>query len=336
MTGVGTKAPRRAVPWREWMRRGQSTLALAAIVVLAILISPTASDGSLIFLQFGNLTDIVRQVSLIGIVAVAMTFVILTAGIDLSVGSILALSTSLVAMSLTRAWAGTSFPLHIAYAILAAVAASAAVGAVNGAVIATLRIQPFIVTLATMIGVRGLAKWLTGNANIDIGFGDDVAARFASIFRQKSVVIGSYAFFAAAFWLLLSRTVFGRHVRAIGDNEKAAEYAGLPIRATKTWVYMLSGLLSGFAGVLYAAENHQGNPNAGVAYELDAIAAVVIGGTRLSGGKGSIGGTIVGTLIMGVLTNMLRLKNVDSNVEMMIKAVIIVLAVAVQRNRNSN
>jgi ribose transport system permease protein len=132
--------------------------------------------------------------------------------------------------------------------------------------------------------------------------------------------------------VVLARTVFGRYARAIGDNEKAAEYAGLPIRRTKIWVYTLSGLLSGVAGVLYAAENHQGNPNAGVAYELDAIAGVVIGGTRLSGGQGSISGTIVGTLIMGILTNMLRLNNVDSNVEMMIKAVIIVLAVAVQKN----
>ncbi len=187
-----------------------------------------------------------------------------------------------------------------------------------------------------MIGVRGLAKWLTNNQNIDIGFGRDLAAAFASIFREKAIVIGAYAVSAALFWLLLARTVFGRHVRAVGDNEKAAEYAGLPIRATKIWVYTLSGLFTGIAGVLYAAENHQGNPNAGVAYELDAIAAVVIGGTRLSGGKGSISGTIVGTLIMGVLTNMLRLNNVDSNVEMMIKAVIIVLAVAVQHERNGN
>jgi len=201
----------------------------------------------------------------------------------------------------------------------------------NGAVVAFVRIQPFVVTLASMIGVRGLAKWLSKNENIDIGFGRDVAAEFASLFRQKAIVIGSYAIAAAVFWMLLGRTVFGRHVRAIGDNETAAEYAGLPIRRTKIWVYTLSGLLAGLAGVLYTAENHQGNPNAGVAYELDAIAAVVIGGTRLSGGKGSISGTIVGTLIMGVLTNMLRLNNVDSNVEMMVKAVIIVLAVAVQR-----
>jgi ribose/xylose/arabinose/galactoside ABC-type transport system permease subunit len=213
------------------------------------------------------------------------------------------------------------------------VIACAAAGAVNGAIIALTGVQPFIVTLASMIGVRGLAKWLTNNQNIDIGFGRDLAAGFAAIFREKAIVIGAYVAAAAVFWTLLARTVFGRHVRATGDNEKAARYAGLPVRRTRIWVYTLSGLLSGIAGVLYAAENHQGNPNAGVAYELDAIAAVVIGGTRLSGGKGTIAGTIVGTLIMGVLTNMLRLNNVDSNVEMMIKATIIVLAVAVQRGR---
>jgi ribose transport system permease protein len=313
------------------LRRARSLAALLGILLLAIAISPTASDGSRIFLEAGNLTDILRQVSLIGIISLAMTLVILTGGIDLSVGSILALSTALAAMFLTR-----GYTTHMAVAILAAVAAAALAGALNGVVIARTGIQPFIVTLASMIGVRGLAKWLTNNQNIDIGFGKDLAAGFAAIFREKAIVIGAYAGAAALFWVVLARTVFGRHVRAVGDNEKAAEYAGLPIRATKIWVYTLSGLFTGFAGVLYAAENHQGNPNAGVAYELDAIAAVVIGGTRLSGGKGSISGTIVGTLIMGVLTNMLRLNNVDSNVEMMIKAAIIVLAVAVQRERNGN
>jgi ribose transport system permease protein len=326
-------APARRLAGIRKLAKAQSLAALAGIVLLAILISPTAADGSRIFLQIGNLTDILRQVSLIGIIALAMTYVILTGGIDLSVGSILALSTALVSMGLTRAWQTTPYGWHIALAMGAAMAASALVGTLNGVVIAATRIQPFIVTLAAMIGVRGLAKWLTDNQNIDIGFGRDVAAEFAAVFRQKAIVVGAYAAGAAIFWVMLARTVFGRHVRAIGDNEKAAEYAGLPIRQTKVWVYTLSGLLSGLAGVLYAAENHQGNPNAGVAYELDAIAAVVIGGTRLSGGKGGISGTIVGTLIMGVLTNMLRLNNVDSNVEMMIKAVIIVLAVAVQRGQ---
>jgi ribose transport system permease protein len=313
------------------LRNLQSVVGFAGIFVLAVVLSPSAIDGSRIFLQPGNLSDIVRQVSVIGIIALAMTFVILTAGIDLSVGSMLALSTSVVAMVLTRTFAGLSYLSHITLAIFAALLVTTLAGVVNGAVLVSVRIQPFVVTLASMIGVRGLAKWLTSNANIDIGFGQDVAAAFAAIWRQKLVVIGSYIGLSALFWLVLSYTVFGRHVRAIGDNERAARYSGLPIRRNKIIVYALSGLMAGFAGILYAAENHQGNPNAGVAYELDAIAAVVIGGTSLAGGKGSIGGTIVGTLTIGVLTNMLRLNNVDSNIEMMIKAVIIVLAVAVQR-----
>jgi ribose transport system permease protein len=312
----------------------KSVGALAAIFILAALISPVAGDGSNIFLQVGNLTDILRQVSIIGIISLAMTFVILTGGIDLSVGSMLALSTIVVTLVLTR-WhfSSASDSTTIALALLSAVAVSTACGAVGGLVIALFDVQPFVVTLAGMIGVRGLAKWLSDNANIDIGFGVDTASRFAAIFRGKTITISCFAIAAVLFALLLSRTVFGRYVRAVGDNERAALYAGLPIRTVKLWVYSLSGLLAGFAGVLYAAENHQGNPNAGVGYELDSIAAVVIGGTQLSGGKGTISGTIIGTLMIGVLTNMLRLKNVDSNIEMMIKAGIILLAVAVQRQR---
>ena len=329
------RAPRRPAWSHTWWLRLQSFAGLAGILILAVIFSPTASDGGRIFLQPGNLTDILRQSALIGIIALAMTFVILTAGIDLSVGSTLALSTSVVAMLLTRPFPQLGPGTHMLLAILAALAASTAAGLANGITIATLEVQPFVVTLATMIGIRGLAKWLTGNANIDIGFGQDVAASFAEIFRQKAVVITSYAVLSLIFGLMLAKTVFGRYVRAVGDNEKAARYTGLPIRGVKIAVYALSGLLSGAAGVLYAAGNHQGNPNAGVAYELDAIAAVVIGGTRLAGGKGTISGTIVGTLIMGVLTNMLRLNNVDSNVEMMVKAVIIVLAVALQGKRSA-
>jgi ribose transport system permease protein len=312
--------------------RVPSLSALLLLVVIAVILSPTAADGSRIFFEWGNLGDVLRQVSLIGIMALGMTFVILTGGIDLSVGSVLALSTAIVAMGLAH---GMPWPPNIQMiaSISLALLACATVGALNGLVVARLRVQPFIVTLASMIGIRGFAKWLTGNENIDIGFGEDVAAQFASLFREKAVVIGAYLTATAVFWALLAKTVFGRHVRAIGDNPKAAVYAGLPIMRTQVMVYTLAGILAGLAGVLYAAENHQGNPNAGVAYELDAIAAVVIGGTRLSGGQGTIIGTLVGTLIMGVLTNLLRLKNVDSNIEMMVKAVIIVLAAAMQRRR---
>jgi ribose transport system permease protein len=318
---------------RSRLFRVPSLIALLVLIALAAIVSPTTSDGSRIFFELGNLTDILRQVSVIGIISLGMTLVILTGGIDLSVGSVLALSTGLVATVLTAPWLAGSPLLHMALAIAIAILGCGAVGALNGIVIARLKVQPFIVTLAAMIGIRGFAKWFTGNENIDIGFGRDVAAQFAAIFRGKEVVIGSYAALALLFGLLLSKTVFGRHVRAVGDNPIASLYAGLPIFRTQLWVYTLTGLLAGFAGVLYAAENHQGNPNAGVAYELDAIAAVVIGGTRLSGGQGTIAGTVIGTLIMGVLTNMLRLNDIDSNVEMMIKAVIIVLAVAVQGTR---
>ena len=318
---------------RQSSFEARSLLALVGIVTLAGITSPKTFGGANIFFQLGNLTDVLRQISLIGIIALSMTFVILTAGIDLSVGSLLAFSSAVTAMGLTRHWGGTSIHTHLVLAMMVAIVLTTLVGTLNGIVIAKLRVQPFIVTLASMIGVRGLAKWATNNENVDLGFGTDAASRFAAIFRMKAVVISSYGVLAVIFGIVLMRTVFGRYVRAIGDNERAALYTGLPIQTVKIWVYALSGVLSGYAGVLYAAANHQGNPNAGNAYELDAIAAVVIGGTRLAGGRGSIIGTILGTLIMGVLTNMLRLNNVDSNAEMMIKAVIIVLAVVIQRER---
>ena len=309
----------------------QSGLGLLIIVVLAVLTSPRSGAGDRIFLEVGNLTDILRQVSEIGIMAVGMTLVILTAGIDLSVGSTLALSTSIAGLCLTT-WApaaGTSG--KILFAVACALAGSALVGALNGFVIANLRIQPFIVTLASMIGIRGLARRLTNNTNIDFGFGSDAGSVFARLGSDKTTVIVVFVIVFAVFSVLLSRTVFGRRVRAIGDNETAAVYAGLPIKRTKIYVYTWCGLLAGLAGVIYAAQNHQGNPNAGISYELEAIAAVVIGGTSLAGGKGSMAGTLIGTLIMGILTNMLRLNNVDSNTEMMLKAVIIIAAVWIQQ-----
>ncbi len=164
-----------------------------------------------------------------------------------------------------------------------------------------------------------------------MGFGSDVASVFARIGSEKGVVVGSFVVVFAAFSIILSRTVFGRRIKAIGDNQTAALYAGLPIRRIKIYVYALCGLLSGLAGVIHAAQNHQGNPNAGMSYELEAIAAVVICGTSLAGGKGTMAGTLVGTLIVGILTNMLRLNNVDSNTEMMLKAVIIIGAVWIQQ-----
>jgi ribose transport system permease protein len=312
--------------------RLQSGIGLIALIVLALIISPRSPRGGLVFLQLGNLTDILRQVSEIGIISLGMTFVIITGGIDLSVGTILALASSISALFVTTMALPFQGGVAICVGALAAVLSAGLVGLVNGLVIARWSLQPFVVTLATMIGVRGLARWLTGNSNIDLGFGSDTGSAFAAAFSSKLVVIGSYVLLTIGAAILLSKTLFGRYARAIGDNEKAARYAGLPIARVRILVYTLTGALAGYAGVLHAAQNHQGNPNSGVAYELDSIAAVVIGGTSLLGGSGSIFGTVIGTLIMGVLTNILRLKNVDTNLEMMLKAVIIVVAVWLQQS----
>lgn len=314
--------------------RIQSVIGLVLIVIVAILVSPTdRRSGTLIFLTQANLSDILRQVSEIGIIALAMTFVILTAGIDLCVGSMLALSASLVAKLLTEWQPQVSPVVHIALAISAVLIITAGLGALNGLIISRFKMQAFIVTLAAMIGYRGLARWLTGNANIDIGFGEDVSAVFSDALSQKVIVIGAFALLALLFMIVLTRTVFGRYVRALGDNAQAASYAGLPVLRTQVMVYMLAGLMAGIAGIIHCAQNHQGSPNDGVSYELEAIAAVVIGGSSLAGGKGTIWGTIVGTLIMGILTNIFRLRGVDTNVEMMVKAVIIIMAVRLQQRK---
>ena len=322
-----------AIP--PWLARLQVIASLVVIFVLAIVFSPRAGDDSIIFLDPGNLTDVLRQQAEIGIIALGMTLVILSGGIDLSVGSVVALSASVVAMGLVRWTPSLSPALHMAAAMAVAVAVCTAVGALNGALIARLRIQPFIMTLASMIGVRGMTRWLTDNTNIDFGFGQDLSARFSTLYANKGLDIGVWVVLIVVFAVLLRYTSFGRYTRAVGENEKAAFFTGLPIRRVKLAVYTLSGFATGLVGIIHAARSHQGNPNDGVAYELDAIAAVVIGGTPLSGGQGSIFGTVIGTLIMGILTNILRLRLIDANLELMIKAVIIVTAVWLQSNRKT-
>lgn len=305
---------------------------LALVVILAIILSPVQrKSGSLIFLTFDNISDIVRQVSENGIIALGMTLVIISAGIDLSVGCILALSATLVAKLLTQ-WQPESISpaFHIVLCIVLTLLVCSLCGTIMGSVISKFKIQPFIVTLAGMIGLRGFAKYITGNTNIDIGFSEDTSSIFADYVSPKFVVIGIFIISAIIFYLILTRTIFGLRVKSIGDNANASKYAGLPVARTLIAVYTISGFMSGLAGILHAAQNHQGSPNDGVSYELDAIAAVVIGGANMNGGKGSIFGTVIGALILGILTNMFRLRGIDINVEMMFKALIIVIAVKLQ------
>lgn len=311
---------------------------LVLVLVLAILMSPEQrKTGDIIFLTFDNLSDIMRQVSENGIIALGMTLVIISGGIDLSAGSVLALSATLIA-KLLKQWSPQELSpdMHIVLCVVITLAVCAACGTVMGSVIARFKIQPFIVTLAGMIGLRGFARYLTDNANIDIGFSEDTSAIFADAVSQKFIVISVFIIMAIIFYIVLTRTVFGLRVKSIGDNANASKYAGLPVSKILIAVYAISGLMCGLAGILHAAQNHQGSPNDGVSYELDAIAAVVIGGANMNGGKGSIIGTVIGALILGILTNMFRLRGIDINVEMMFKAVIIIIAVKMQTTDKSH
>ena len=317
--------------WKYFKHHGQPFIGLVLILILGTILSPRASDRTIVFLSPGNLTDVILQQSEIGIIALAMTFVIIGAGIDLSVGSVLAFSACVSALTLMVWNPHGPTVVQIGLAIAAAILGGSAMGALNGLVITRLRLQPFVMTLATMIGVRGFTKWLTGNVNVDLGFGTSPSGQFAELFSSKPFAISLWVLLAIIAHLILSRTIYGRYLRAIGENERAATYTGLPVRGVRLAAYIGCGALAALAGLIHAARSHQGNPNDGVGYELDAIAAVVIGGTALAGGRGSIIGTVTGTLVLGLLTNVLRLHMVDSNVELMIKAVIIIAAVWLQR-----
>ncbi len=317
--------------WKHLKLHGQPFIGLVLILILGTALSPRAGDGTIVFLSPGNLSDVLLQQSEIGIISLAMTFVIIGAGIDLSVGSVLALSACVSALTLMVWHPHGATAFQIGLAISASLAGGALVGALNGLVITRIRLQPFVMTLATMIGVRGFSKWLTGNVNVDLGFGAIPSGRFAELFSSKPFAISLWIALAVVAHLILARTVYGRYLRAIGENERAAVYTGLPVRGVRLATYVACGALAALAGLIHAARSHQGNPNDGVGYELDAIAAVVIGGTALAGGHGSIIGTVTGTLVLGLLTNVLRLHMVDSNLELMIKAVIIVAAVWLQR-----
>jgi ribose transport system permease protein len=304
-------------------------LGLIVVFVLACVFSPTRR-GELVFLNVGNLTDILRQISEKGILAVGMTFVILAGGIDLSVGSVLALAATLSAVLLMN-W-GLGAPAAVALVLVAGLA----VGAVNAAVITVGRIQSFVVTLAMMSAARGLARLASGGSGVEIGYGAGGADPSFALVGAK---IGSYVpipaiiFLAtvAIAWVVLNRTRFGRHVQAIGSNEVASRLSGVATNRVRFGVFAISGLLAALAGLIHCAQLEQGNPNDGVAYELDAIAAVVIGGTSLMGGTGTVVGTLVGTLIIGIINNILGLNNVSADLQLILKGAIIVGAVLLQR-----
>jgi inositol transport system permease protein len=304
-------------------RPAQLSLAIALAILMAVL-----SIARPAFLSPANLINLLRQISINGILAVGVTYVLLTGGVDLSLGSVVAL-TGVVAAHLAH-------PAELpALAVLAGILAGGVCGAVNGFVITRGRVAPFIATLGMMTAARGLALLASGGrpvSNLAEGFtrigSGDVA----------SIPVPVLVLFAVA---LVSRVVLrnmrlGRRIYAVGGNEHAARASGVNVRAIKMWAYTICGALAGLAGVVLAARITTGQPNAGIGYELDAIAAVVIGGTSLNGGVGGVGGTILGALLMGVINNGLDLLNVSSYYQQVVKGAIIVGAVWLDRSKDKS
>jgi ribose transport system permease protein len=295
-------------------------------LVLLVLVCVIATARYEAFLTPENLLNVLRQNSMLGIIALGMTFVILTGGIDLSVGSLLAVAGVIAANLADRG---------LVIALIAAVAATTVLGLINGVVIAKARIQPFIVTLGMMIAARGIALAVTNEQNVRI---PATATEFAWLgqgliagFLPVPILILLIVF--AIGWLILNYTRFGRHVFALGDNDEAARLMGLNIDRVTILVYTISGLLAGLAGVILASRLYTGSPTEGVGRELDAIAAVVVGGTLLTGGKGSVVSTLYGVLLLGVIFNLFNLEGQISPWWQLVFRGAILLAVVILQNR---
>jgi ribose transport system permease protein len=293
-------------------RQFGTVIGLAALCVVLWILTPY-------FLTVSNLLNIAEQTSINAIVAVGMTFVILSGGIDLSVGSIVALSGVVLGTALQG---GQPIPVALLLGLLVGLAC----GLANGALISWGGLPPFIVTLGTMSIARGAALLFTEGRPVS---GFDASFRVLATGRAGFIpapVIAMVLVYAVAHFAL-TRTTFGRYVYAIGGNEEATRLSGVAIRFHKTMIYGVSGLMSAAAAVILTARLNSAQPIAGMMYELDAIAATVIGGTSLMGGEGSLGGTLVGALIMGVLRNGLNLLGVSSFLQQIVIGGVIVVAV---------
>ncbi len=309
--------------------------AIIGILLLFIVLLAALTAGK--FLQAQNLINVIRQVSAIGIIAIGMTFVIIARGIDLSVGSILAVA-AVVGSSLAqlptasnKMYAGLQLPAIIG--ILAGLAVGALLGLVNGSLVAGFHIAPFIATLGMMTAARGMALIYSGGRPLStldpaynwVGQGD---------IGPIPVPIIIFALVAVVAHLMLTRTRFGRHVFAYGGNEQAARVSGINVSRINLGIFTLTGLLAGLAGVMLSARIGSGNPQLGTGIELDAITAAVIGGTSFTGGIGTVWGTIVGALIIGIINNGLDLLNVSPFMQQVVKGAIIVVAIIIDERKN--
>jgi ribose transport system permease protein len=308
-------------------KRFQSVLAL---LVMMVVLSHFTDR----FATAENGWNILRQISVNLCLSIGLTLVILSGGIDLSVGAVLALAGAIAAQLLKTGVALPAWGVHLDFTVAGAVAVGVAVGGLlglaNGIAITRLLLPPFVATLAMLSIARGLTLLETGGFPIT---GLDPAFGFigTGVWLGVPMPVWVVAVLAVAATVLCRRTPFGRHLYAVGGSERAARLTGLRVDRIKVAVYVLGGALSGLAGVMVTARLDSAQPNAGLGYELDAIAAVVIGGTSLAGGRGSIAGTVLGCLIIGVLNNGLALLDVSPFWQQVIKGLVIVAAVALDR-----
>lgn len=310
--------------WSKW-KNGQAVnlLKSQSIVVALVAIFIFASiqyDG---FLSFFNLTNVLRQASIIGLLAIGMTFVIITRGIDLSVGSVLALG-GVLAAKLSG--------YGIIVSLVVPIVACGLLGLLNGLIITKLQVNPFIATLSTMLGIRGVAYIMTGEVSVSV---DQVGDGFTVLGRGEIagipipviifLLILVAAIYAAKHWPI------GRHIYAVGGNEEAAKMMGLSVHRVKISVYLFSGVLSGLAGVILTSRLGAGQPVAGEGYELQAIAAVILGGTLLTGGIGKVSGTFVGVLILALITNIFNMQgNISTWWQNVLMGLILLVVVILQ------
>ncbi|MBB5172396.1 ribose transport system permease protein [Texcoconibacillus texcoconensis] len=297
-------------------------IGLLLIMIIITLINPS-------FLSLTNLLNLLRQVSINALIAFGMTFVILTGGIDLSVGSTLALSSAVGASLMASG-------VDPVLAVLIGLLTGAILGAMNGVFIAKGKVAPFIATLATMTIYRGLTLLLTDGRPVS-GLGDSAAFELFGRGYLLGLPVPAITMMIAfvILYLILKKTTFGRRVYAVGGNEEVALLSGIKVDRIKIYVYSLTGFLAALAGMILTSRLNSAQPTAGQMYELDAIAAVVIGGTSLTGGRGWIVGTLIGALIIGTLNNGLNLLGVSSFVQQVVKGSVILLAVLIDRKKNA-
>lgn len=308
---------------KQWLLEQKSLIALIVLIIAVSFSSPN-------FFTVNNLFNILQQTSVNAIIAVGMTLVILTSGIDLSVGSLLAL-TGAVAASLV------GLEVNAFIAIAAALMLGAGVGAVTGVIIAKGKVQAFIATLVMMLILRGATLQFSNGSALNLGMSDnsDLFEWFGigePLGVPTPIWIMAIVFIAA--WYLLNHTRLGRYIYALGGNEAATRLSGISVDRVKIVVYALCGLLAALAGIIEVGRLSSAQPTAGGGYELDAIAAVVLGGTSLAGGRGRITGTLIGALILGFLSNALNLLSISSYYQMIVKGTVILLAVLVE-NKSS-